>query len=242
MSAKIAVELKNVNNTGLNGADFKNLNLKVLKGEFLTLLGPSECGKTSVLRMIAGLEQYHGTILISGKNAANLSQNERGVSIVFKNYALFPNINVFENIAYGLKQDKLKKSELRQRVFEIMDLLKLTGFEKYLPSQLSTAQKQRVSIARALISKPKILLLDEPLGELNVMLRKHMREELRIINKKLGITFVYTTQNIEEAFAISDRIAIINNGIEKIAAPAEIINELTFDDSTANECEYLAAQ
>lgn len=242
MAEKISVELKNVNNIGLNGIVLKNLNLKVLKGEFLTLLGKSGCGKTSVLRMIAGLEQCDGTILVSGKNTANLSQNDRGVSIVFKNYALFPHMNVFENIAYGLIQNKLKKSELRQRVFEIMDLLKLTGFEKYLPSQLSTAQKQRVSIARALISKPKVLLLDEPLGELNIMLRRHMHEELRSINKKLGITFIYTTQNIEEAFAVSDRIAVMNNGIEKIGTPDEIKNDFEFACNSESSEYPLIAQ
>lgn len=239
MSEKIAVELKSVNNTGLNGVILKDLNLRVKKGEILTLLGPSECGKTSVLRMIAGLEQCGGTVLIMGKNAANKAQNERGVSIVFKNYALFPNMDVFENVAYGLKQSKLRKSELRQLVLETMELLGLTGFEKYLPSQLSTAQKQKVSIARALISRPKVLLLDEPLGELNIMLRRHMRDELRSINKKLGITFIYATQNVEEAVAISDRIAVMGNGIEKISAPAEILSEL---ESAANENEYLAAQ
>lgn len=242
MSEKIAVELKNVNSIGLNGAALKNLNLRIKKGEIFTLLGPSGCGKTSVLRMIAGLEHCSGTVLIMGKNAADKSQNERGVSIVFKNYALFPNMNVFENIAYGLKQNKLKKSELRQHVLEIMDLLSLTGFEKYLPSQLSAAQKQKVSIARALICSPKVLLLDEPLGELNIMLRRHMRSELRNINKKLGITFVYATQNIEEALAISDRIAVISGGIEKIGAPAEILSELELSENSAAENEYLAAQ
>ncbi|MGN0193663.1 MAG: ABC transporter ATP-binding protein [Pseudoramibacter sp.] len=202
----------------------KNLNLNIMEGEFLTLLGPSGCGKTTTLRMISGFEQpTSGMIRVEGENIEDKEPYERDVNTVFQNYALFPNMNVFDNIAYGLRVKKVAKSEIAERVRDMLRLVQLEGFEKRRVHQMSGGQKQRVAIARALINRPKVLLLDEPLGALDLKLRKQMQIELKRLQRKLGITFVYVTHDQEEALTMSDRIAVINGGvIEQIDVPQQI--------------------
>ena len=224
MSNKIIVELKNVDKSYGENRVVKNLNLQVNEGEFLTLLGPSGCGKTTTLRMIAGFEDAsEGSITIEGADVADKPPYKRDVNTAFQNYALFPHMNVFDNIAFGLREKKVKKAEIQQRVTAMLELVQLPGFEKRMPSQMSGGQKQRVSIARALVNRPKVLLLDEPLGALDLKLRKQMQVELKHLQKKLGITFIYVTHDQEEALTMSDRIAVMHDGIlEQIAAPSEI--------------------
>ena len=202
----------------------KNMNVEIKEGEFLTLLGPSGCGKTTTLRMIAGFEEVSsGTIKVQGESVADKEPYERDVNTVFQNYALFPHMTVFDNIAYGLKIRKRPKDEIIKRVNEMLDLVQLKGYEKRKPDELSGGQKQRVAIARALVNNPKVLLLDEPLGALDLKLRKQMQVELKRLQKKLGITFVYVTHDQEEALTMSDRIAVMNEGvIEQLATPREI--------------------
>ena len=202
----------------------KNMNVEIKGGEFLTLLGPSGCGKTTTLRMIAGFEEVSsGTIKVQGESVADKEPYERDVNTVFQNYALFPHMTVFDNIAYGLKIRKRPKDEIIKRVNEMLDLVQLKGYEKRKPDELSGGQKQRVAIARALVNNPKVLLLDEPLGALDLKLRKQMQVELKRLQKKLGITFVYVTHDQEEALTMSDRIAVMNEGvIEQLATPREI--------------------
>lgn len=221
---KTIVKLKNINKAYGNNKVVKNLNLCVNEGEFLTLLGPSGCGKTTTLRMIAGFEDVtDGTVSIEGKDVAGIPPYKRDVNTAFQNYALFPHMNVFDNIAFGLREKKVKKVELRKRVMEMLELVQLSGFEKRMPSQMSGGQKQRISIARALVNRPKVLLLDEPLGALDLKLRKQMQVELKHLQRKLGITFIYVTHDQEEALTMSDRIAVMHNGIlEQIGTPVEI--------------------
>ncbi len=204
----------------------KNMNLEIVQGEFLTLLGPSGCGKTTTLRMIAGFESVtSGEIKIEGENVAAKKPNERDVNTVFQNYALFPHMNVYDNIAFGLVEKKTDKYEIRKRVTEMLKMVRLEGMEKRMPSQMSGGQKQRVAIARALINRPKVLLLDEPLGALDLKLRKQMQVELKHLQRKLGITFVYVTHDQEEALTMSDRIGVMNEGVlEQIGTPKEIYN------------------
>ena len=201
-----------------------NVSLKIRKGEFLTLLGPSGCGKTTTLRMIAGFENpSSGSILLEDEHVENKQPHERNVNTVFQNYALFPHMTVFDNIAYSLKIKNVNKKEINERVNDMLSLVQLKGYEKRKPSQLSGGQKQRVAIARALINNPKVLLLDEPLGALDLKLRKQMQVELKRLQKKLGITFIYVTHDQEEALNMSDRIAVMNKGIiEQIGTPKEI--------------------
>lgn len=202
----------------------KKMNIGIVQGEFLTLLGPSGCGKTTTLRMIAGFEEAtSGVIMVQGESIEDKEPFERDVNTVFQNYALFPHMNVFDNIAYALKVKKKSKGEITSRVNEMLDLVQLKGYEKRKPDALSGGQKQRVAIARALINNPKVLLLDEPLGALDLKLRKQMQLELKRLQKKLGITFVYVTHDQEEALTMSDRIAIMNEGIiEQLGTPREI--------------------
>lgn len=201
-----------------------NLSLKIKEGEFLTLLGPSGCGKTTTLRMIAGFEApSSGSILLGNEHVENKQPHERNVNTVFQNYALFPHMTVFDNIAYSLKIKKINKKEIAERVNNMLNLVQLNGYDKRMPSQLSGGQRQRVAIARALINSPKVLLLDEPLGALDLKLRKQMQVELKRLQKKLGITFVYVTHDQEEALNMSDRIAVMNKGIiEQVGTPEEI--------------------
>lgn len=204
----------------------KKLNLEVKEGEFLTLLGSSGCGKTTTLRMIAGFEEASsGTIELQGENVVGLKPNERNVNTVFQNYALFPHMNVEDNIAFGLVEKKVPKDEIKKRVAEMIRLVRLEGLEKRKPGQMSGGQKQRVAIARALINEPKVLLLDEPLGALDLKLRKQMQLELKHLQQKLGITFIYVTHDQEEALTMSDRVAVMNEGVlEQIGTPDEVYN------------------
>ena len=202
----------------------KNISIDIRRGEFLTLLGPSGCGKTTTLRMIAGFENLtSGSIILEEEHIENKQPYELNINTVFQNYALFPHMNVYDNIGYGLKIKKVKKLEIKKRVQEMLELVQLDGYDKRMPNQLSGGQKQRVAIARALINNPKVLLLDEPLGALDLKLRKQMQLELKRLQKKLGITFIYVTHDQEEALNMSDRIVVMNNGfIEQIGIPEEI--------------------
>lgn len=221
---KRIVEIKGVNKLYGKNHVVKDLNIDVYEGEFLTLLGSSGCGKTTTLRMIAGFEEpTSGSILVEGEDIQNKEPYERDVNTVFQSYALFPHKTIYDNIAYGLKMKKVKKDEIKTRVEEMMELVQLQGFEKRYPSQLSGGQKQRVAIARALINKPRVLLLDEPLGALDLKLRKQMQLELKRLQKKLNITFIYVTHDQEEALTMSDRIAIMHDGIlDQLSTPDEI--------------------
>ena len=202
----------------------KNISLDIKQGEFLTLLGPSGCGKTTTLRMIAGFEEpTSGRIMLEGRPVEDKQPHERNVNTVFQSYALFPHMNVFHNIAFGLVMKNTAKAEVQRKVAEAIALVQLTGFEKRMPDQLSGGQCQRVAIARAIVNSPKVLLLDEPLGALDLKLRKQMQVELKHLQKRLGITFVYVTHDQEEALTMSDRIAVMNRGvIEQIGTPDEI--------------------
>ena len=220
-------------------------NLEVKKGEFVTFLGPSGCGKTTTLRMIAGFElPTSGKILLNGEDISRLPPNKRPVNTVFQKYALFPHLNVYENIAFGLrlkktentyadnngktivKKQKLTKAEIDKKVKTALEIVDLEGFEKRGVSTLSGGQQQRIAIARAIVNEPEILLLDEPLGALDLKMRKEMQIELKKMHKKLGITFIYVTHDQEEALSMSDKIVVINDGeIQQIGTPTEIYNE-----------------
>ena len=206
------------------GPVLKELSLDVYPGEFLTLLGPSGCGKTTTLRIIAGLEQpTSGRVFLEGSDVTSLPPEKRPVNTVFQNYALFPHMNVYQNIAYGLRVQKVSKQEQKERVTAALALVRLSGFEKRMPSQLSGGQRQRVAIARAAVLRPKVLLLDEPLGALDLKLRQEMQKELKQLQRQLGITFIYITHDQEEALNMSSRIVIMRNGvIEQIGTPEEI--------------------
>ena len=225
--AEISLELKEIKKSFTEGeAVLDNISLEISKGEFITLLGSSGCGKTTTLRIIAGLEQPDaGSVWLDGRGVTGLEPNQRDVNTVFQNYALFPHMNVAENIGYGLKLKKVPKSEIRKKVSQMLELVQLEGYEKRKPSELSGGQKQRVAIARALVNNPKVLLLDEPLGALDLQLRRAMQIELKHLQKKLGITFIYITHDQEEAINMSDRIAVMRDGrIEQIGTPDEIYN------------------
>lgn len=225
--AEVSLELKEIKKSFTEGeAVLDNISLEISKGEFITLLGSSGCGKTTTLRIIAGLEQPDaGSVWLDGREVTGLEPNQRDVNTVFQNYALFPHMNVAENIGYGLKLKKIPKSEIRKKVSQMLELVQLEGYERRKPSELSGGQKQRVAIARALVNNPKVLLLDEPLGALDLQLRRAMQIELKHLQKKLGITFIYITHDQEEAINMSDRIAVMRDGrIEQIGTPDEIYN------------------
>ena len=202
----------------------KDLNLEIAEGEFLTLLGPSGCGKTTTLRMIAGFEEASaGIIKVEGERVEDKEPFQRNVNTVFQNYALFPHMTVFNNVAYGLTIKKVPKAEINERVTEMLKMVQMEDYAKRKPDELSGGQKQRVAIARALVNNPKVLLLDEPLGALDLKLRKQMQIELKRLQKKLGITFIYVTHDQEEALTMSDRIAVMHDGIlEQLDCPTEI--------------------
>ena len=205
----------------------KGISLSIAHGEFVTLLGPSGCGKTTTLRIIAGLEQPDsGRVLLSGQDVTALPPDKRNVNTVFQNYALFPHMNVEKNISYGLRVRGAKKADWQKCVEEMLRLVQLEGYEKRMPCQLSGGQRQRVAIARAVVLNPDALLLDEPLGALDLQLRRQMQSELKTIQKRVGIAFVYITHDQEEAMNMSDRIAIMRAGqFEQVGTPEEIYNE-----------------
>jgi spermidine/putrescine transport system ATP-binding protein len=202
----------------------KDIDLDVKQGEFITLLGSSGCGKTTTLRIIAGLEiPDKGHVLLEGRDVTFDEPNKRNVNTVFQNYALFPHMDVKANIGYSLKLKHIDKSTISKTVEEALELVQLKGFEKRMPNELSGGQRQRVAIARALVNKPKVLLLDEPLGALDLQLRKQMQTELKRLQTHLGLTFIYITHDQEEAINMSDRIAVMHEGlIEQIGTPAQV--------------------
>jgi spermidine/putrescine transport system ATP-binding protein len=190
-----------------------HIDLQVRDGEFFSLLGPSGCGKTTTLRMIGGFEQpTEGRIELHGEDVTWLPAYKRNVNTVFQNYALFPHLTIFENVAFGLRRKKVGDADLKRRVTDMLELVELPGFERRKPSQISGGQAQRVALARALVNKPAVLLLDEPLGALDLKLRKQMQVELKRIQQEVGITFIYVTHDQEEAMTMSDRIAVMNKG------------------------------
>ncbi|MCP4428141.1 MAG: ABC transporter ATP-binding protein [Chloroflexi bacterium] len=201
-----------------------NVSLQIDKGEFITLLGPSGCGKTTLLRMIAGFEfPTSGDIRLDGEVINDFPPHKRDMSMVFQSYAIFPHLTVFENVAYGLKVQRLPKAEIIERVERVLGLVELEGFGRRTPDQLSGGQQQRVALARALVMEPKVLLMDEPLSNLDAKLREQMRYEIRNIQQKIGITSVYVTHDQVEAMTMSDRIVVINEGrIEQVGPPTEI--------------------
>lgn len=202
----------------------KGIDLRVSHGEFITLLGASGCGKTTTLRIIAGLEETdEGQVFLDEQEITGLKPDKRDVNTVFQNYALFPNMSVAENIAYGLKVKRVPKAERMAKAEEMLAMVQLEGYGRRRPSELSGGQKQRVAIARAVVNQPKVLLLDEPLGALDYKLRKQMQLELKRLQKKLGITFIYITHDQEEAINMSDRIVVMHDGLfEQIGSPNEI--------------------
>ncbi len=201
-----------------------HLSLQVGRGRFVTLLGPSGCGKTTTIRIIAGLETPEaGRVLLNGEDVTALPPDKRRVNTVFQNYALFPHLSVYGNVAYGLKVRRLPKTEIRKKVSDMLELVELSGFEERRPAELSGGQRQRVAIARALVLDPEILLLDEPLGALDLQLRRQMQRELKAIQLRLGITFIYVTHDQEEAMSMSDDIILMQDGrIEQRGTPREI--------------------
>jgi putative spermidine/putrescine transport system ATP-binding protein len=219
-----AVRLKNVSRHFGDVKALDAISLDILDGEFFSMLGPSGSGKTTCLRLIAGFDQPTiGAIELHGKEVGNLPPYEREVNTVFQDYALFPHMTVADNVAYGLMIRKVSKPERDKRVIEMLELVQLPGLEKRKPAQLSGGQRQRVALARALILHPRVLLLDEPLGALDLKLRQQMQIELKTIQQRVGITFIYVTHDQEEALTMSDRIAVFNRGqIEQVGTPAEV--------------------
>src|SRR5438067_8006010 len=201
-----------------------DLSLDIEEGEFFSMLGPSGCGKTTTLRMIGGFEEpSSGTVYLGGRDVTDLPAYRRDVNTVFQSYALFPHLNVFENVAFGLRRKRVDKTEVDRRVRESLALVDLPGFERRKPAQLSGGQQQRIALARALVNRPKLLLLDEPLGALDLKLRKQMQLELKRIQNEVGITFLYVTHDQEEAMTMSNRIAVMRHGrIEQIGAPEDV--------------------
>ncbi|HHU49285.1 MAG: spermidine/putrescine ABC transporter ATP-binding protein [Caldicoprobacterales bacterium] len=227
MTDSIILELKNISKIYDDTPALVDINLYIRKNEFITLLGPSGCGKTTTLRIIGGFEEAdNGDLLFEGKNINNLPAYKRKVNTVFQKYALFPHMNVFDNIAFGLKIKKMDKGVIREKVGRMLKLVNLEGFDKRSVNSLSGGQQQRVAIARALVNEPEVLLLDEPLGALDLKLRKEMQVELKNMQQTLGITFIYVTHDQEEALSMSDTIVVMNNGeIQQIGTPEDIYNE-----------------
>jgi spermidine/putrescine transport system ATP-binding protein len=221
---KVAVELSGVTKRFGEFVAVDDLTLEIHEGEFFSLLGPSGCGKTTTLRMIAGFEvPTEGEIRVAGEPMRGVPPYRRPVNTVFQSYAIFPHLNVFDNVAFGLRRAGVKGEELRRRVTEACAMVQLEGFEKRKPNALSGGQQQRVALARALVNRPKVLLLDEPLGALDLKLRKEMQLELKILQHEVGITFVYVTHDQEEALTMSDRIAVMNEGkVQQVADPSTL--------------------
>lgn len=221
------IELKNLTKNFEDQQVLRGINLDIHENEFLTLLGPSGCGKTTTLRIIAGFEEpSDGQVLFNGIEISKVPPYKREVNTVFQKYALFPHMNVFENIAFGLNIKKMDKNVIRQKVERMLKLVGLTGFGSRDVTLLSGGQQQRVAIARALVNEPKVLLLDEPLGALDAKLRKDMQRELKKIQQEVGITFIYVTHDQEEALSMSDTVVVMNDGeIQQIGSPTDIYNE-----------------
>ena len=224
---KKIIELKAISKSYDGVTVLDSINLHIYDNEFLTLLGPSGCGKTTTLRMIGGFETPDtGDVLFLGERINDLPAHKRNVNTVFQRYALFPHLNVFDNVAFPLKEKKVPREEIEEKVTEMRKLVKLTGFEKRNVTNLSGGQQQRVAIARALVSRPQVLLLDEPLGALDLKLRKDMQQELKSIQKATGITFIFVTHDQEEALSMSDTIVVMSDGrIQQIGTPTDIYNE-----------------
>ena len=220
----VAVELSGVTKRFGEFVAVEDLTLAIYEGEFFSLLGPSGCGKTTTLRMIAGFEEpSEGSISVAGEPMLGVPPYRRPVNTVFQSYAVFPHMNVFDNVAFGLRRAGVKGDQLRQRITQACEMVQLSGFEKRKPGALSGGQQQRVALARALVNKPKVLLLDEPLGALDLKLRKEMQLELKSLQHEVGITFVYVTHDQEEALTMSDRIAVMNEGkVQQIADPTTL--------------------
>lgn len=226
--AENIIELKHITKAYADGfVAVSDFNLEVKRGEFVTFLGPSGCGKTTTLRMIAGFDlPTEGEILLNGESITNLPPNKRPINTVFQRYALFPHMNIYENIAFGLKQKKMSKDVINKKVKKVLGLVDLEGFEKRSVATLSGGQQQRVAIARALVNEPEILLLDEPLGALDLKMRKEMQLELKAMHEKLGITFIYVTHDQEEALTMSDKIVVMSEGkMQQIGTAEDIYNE-----------------
>ena len=218
------LQLRQIRKSFDNTEVLKGIDLEVAQGEFITLLGASGCGKTTTLRIIAGLELPDaGQVILKGQDITNREPNKRDVNTVFQNYALFPHMNVSDNVGYGLKIRKVPKAEIERKVEQALRLVQLEEYGKRMPDQLSGGQKQRIAIARAVINEPKVLLLDEPLGALDLKLRRQMQLELKRLQKQLGITFIYITHDQEEAINMSDRIGVMHEGIlEQLGTPNEV--------------------
>lgn len=224
----LLIELKNINKSyDANTVVVEDFNLDVKKGEFITFLGPSGCGKTTILRMIGGFEiPTSGQILLDGKDISNLPPNKRPINTVFQKYALFPHLNVYDNVAFGLKLKKMPKAKQDEKVKRALEIVDLEGFEKRNINTLSGGQQQRIAIARAIVNEPEVLLLDEPLSALDYKMRKEMQVELKNMHKKLGITFIFVTHDQEEALTMSDKIVVMADGeIQQVGTPEEIYNE-----------------
>ena len=220
----VAVRLSGITKRFGDFVAVDDLNLDIYEGEFFSLLGPSGCGKTTTLRMIAGFEEpTQGEISVAGEQVQGVPPYRRPVNTVFQSYAIFPHLNVFDNVAFGLRRAKVPKDEVASRVADACEMVQLAGFEKRKPGMLSGGQQQRVALARALVNRPKVLLLDEPLGALDLKLRKEMQLELKSLQEEVGITFVYVTHDQEEALTMSDRIAVMNEGrVQQLAGPTTL--------------------
>ena len=227
MNETAIIELKNISVTFGDNQVLNDLNLNIRDKEFITLLGPSGCGKTTTLRIIAGfIDPDEGEVIFDGKSVKHLPPHKRQVNTIFQRYALFPHLNVYENVAFGLRIRRIPEKQIKETVEEMLALVNLKGFNKRNINSLSGGQQQRVAIARALAVKPRVLLLDEPLGALDLKLRKDMQVELKNIQQRLGITFIYVTHDQEEALSMSDTVVVMDGGvIQQIGSPMDIYNE-----------------
>lgn len=235
--ADYVLQLKNINKYFGKNHVIKNVNLNFEKGHFITFLGPSGCGKTTLLRMIAGFyEPDEGEILLNGKNIEKVPPYDRNTAMVFQEYALFPHMNVFDNVSYGLRVKKKSKDEIEKRVKQALALMQLEGMEKRFPNQMSGGQQQRVAVARALVMNPEVLLLDEPLSNLDAKLRENVRVELRQIQQKMGLSTIYVTHDQSEALSMSDAIVVLKDGIvHQVGTPQEI----HFEPKTAFVADFI---